>query len=237
MTLGIYKDVRLINREEDKKLKVSPIEGFPYASSLRDCIVTVSEFYEAAKSQPIVFTKNEQGEYLALALMGLKTGKNLFVNEDGSWRAGEYVPAFVRRYPFIYVQNADGDTLTLAVDHGHKAVNKRKGEALFNADGEPSPYTERVMDFLNQYQQAYNHTQAMIKMLDEKGLLEDATAKMVQNGEPVNLTGFKRVNEERLSELSEVEVLDLINSGAYKWVVAHLMSLSNFQKLLTYSEK
>lgn len=236
MNLGIYKDVRVINREEDSKLKISPIEGFSYASDLRDCIVTVSEFYEAAKSQPIVFTKNDQGEYLALALMGFKTEKNLFVNEDGSWRAGEYVPAFVRRYPFIYIQHS-GDSLTLAVDHAHKAVNKRKGEALFNADGEPSEYTERVLDFLNQYQQANNYTQAMIKMLDEKGLLEDATAKMVQNGEPVNLTGFKRVNEARLSELSDTEVLDLIKSGAYKWVVAHLMSLSNFQKLLTYSEK
>jgi hypothetical protein len=76
----------------------------------------------------------------------------------------------------------------------------------------------------------------MIKMLDDKGLLEDATAKMVQNGEPVNLTGFMRVNEERLSALGNSEVLDLIKSGAYKWVVAHLMSLSNFNKLLTYSE-
>ena len=77
----------------------------------------------------------------------------------------------------------------------------------------------------------------MIKMLDEKGLLEDATAKLVQNGEPSNLTGFKRVNEDRLSELSDTEVMDLIKSGVYKWVVAHLMSLSNFQKLLTYSEQ
>ncbi len=235
MNLGIYKDVRIINREEDKKLKVAPIEGFSYAADLRDCIITVSEFYEAAKSQPIVFAKNEQGEFLALALMGLTTDKNLFVNEDGTWRAGEYVPAFVRRYPFIYVAH-DGDKLTLAIDHDHKAVNKRKGEALFDDEGEASEYTNRVIDFLNQYQQASLHTQAMIKMLDDKGLLEDATAKMVQNGEPVNLTGFMRVNEERLSALGNSEVLDLIKSGAYKWVVAHLMSLSNFNKLLTYSE-
>lgn len=236
MSLAIYKDVRVINREEDKKLKISPIEGFSYASNLRDCIITVTEFYAAAKSQPIVFTKNEKGEYMALALMGLISEKNLFTNEDGSWRAGEYVPAFVRRYPFIYIQHS-GDSLTLAVDHGHKAVNKRKGEALFNVDGEPSTYTERVIDFLNQYQEANHRTQAMIKMLDEKGLLEDATAKLVQNGEPSNLTGFKRVNEDRLSELSDTEVMDLIKSGVYKWVVAHLMSLSNFQKLLTYSEQ
>lgn len=236
MNLGIYKDVRLINREEDKKLKVAPIEGFAYAANLRDCIITVSEFYEAAKSQPIVFAKNEQGEFLALALMGLKEQANLFVNQDGSWKAGEYVPAFVRRYPFIYVAHGE-DNLTLAIDHDHKAVNKRKGEALFNAEGEASEYTNRVMDFLNQYQQANSHTSAMIKMLDDKGLLEEATAKMVQNGEPMNLTGFMRVNEEKLSALGDSEVLDLINSGAYKWVVAHLMSLSNFQKLLTYSEQ
>ena len=236
MNLGIYKDVRIVNREEDKKLKVAPIDGFGYAADLRDCIITVSEFYEAAKSQPIVFAKNDQGEFFALALLGLTTDNNLFVNKDGTWRPGEYVPAFVRRYPFIYIAHGN-DKLTLAIDHGHKVVNKRKGEALFDAEGEASEYTTRVLDFLNQYQQASIHTQAMIKMLDDKGLLEDATAKMVQNGEPVNLTGFMRVNEERLSALGNSEVLDLIKSGAYKWVVAHLMSLSNFQKLLTYSEQ
>jgi hypothetical protein len=236
MSLAIYKDVRVINREEDKKLKVSPIEGFSYASNMRDCIITGTEFYAAAKSQPIVFTKNENGEYMALALMGLISEKNLFTNEDGSWRVGEYVPAFVRRYPFIYIQHS-GDSLTLAVDHGHKAVNKRKGEALFNADGEPSAYTQRVMDFLSQYQEASIRTQAMIKLLDDKGLLEDATAKLVQNGEPATLTGFKRVNEEKLSELSDTDILELIKSGVYKWIVAHLMSLSNFKKLLTYSEQ
>ncbi len=235
MNLGIYKDVRLINLEEDKKLKVAPIEGFAYAADLRDCIITVSEFYEASKSQPIVFAKNEQGEFLALALMGLKEEGNLFVNQDGSWRIGEYVPAFVRRYPFIFVAHSENQ-LSLAIDHDHKAVNKRKGEALFTAEGEASEYTTSLMDFLSQYQQANLNTQAMIKMLDDKGLLEDATAKMMKNGEPMNLTGFMRVNEQKLDDLSDSDMLELVKTGAYKWVVAHLMSLSNFQKLLTYSE-
>jgi hypothetical protein len=92
------------------------------------------------------------------------------------------------------------------------------------------------MEFLNQYQQADAHTKAMVKMLDDKGLLEEATAQMVQNGEKVSLTGFMRVNEERLSGLNDGDVLEMTKSGAYKWVVAHLMSLSNFQKLVTYSE-
>lgn len=234
MNLGIYKDIRLINLEEDKKLKVTPIEGFAYAANLRECVITVSEFYEAAKSQPIVFAKNDQGEFVAMVLMGLKEQANLFVNQDGSWRDGEYVPAFVRRYPFIFVEHSENQ-LSLAIDHDHKAVNKRKGEALFNAEGEASEYTKRVMDFLNQYQQANLNTQAMIKVLDDKGLLEDATAKMIQNGEPMNLTGFMRVNEQKLDDLSDSDMLKLVKTGAYKWVVAHLMSLSNFRKLLSFA--
>jgi len=236
MSINIYKDVRVINRDEDKKLKVAPIEGFSYASDVGSCIITVAEFFQAAKSQPVVFAKNEQGDYLALAVMGLKNGKNVYVKDDGTWRENEYIPAFIRRYPFIYIQH-DVDKLTLAIDHDNKAVNKRKGEAIFDADGEPSDYTQKVLGFLDEYQQSSNHTQAMIKMLDEKGLLEDATASIVKNGDEVGLTGFKRVNEEKLASLADNDVLDLIKSGVYKWVVAHLMSLANFQKLVAFSEK
>jgi hypothetical protein len=74
-------------------------------------------------------------------------------------------------------------------------------------------------------------------VLDEKGLLEDATASITKNGEEVGLTGFQRVNEERLSSLPDSDVLDLIKSGAYKWIVAHLMSLTNFKKLMVLAEK
>lgn len=236
MSNGIYKDVRIINREDDKKLKVVPIEGFSYASEVGSCIITGAEFFTAAKSQPVVFAKNEQGEYLALAVMGLKNETNLFVKADGTWRDNEYIPAFIRRYPFIYVQH-ESDELSLAIDHNNKAVNKRKGEAIFDSEGEPTEYTKKVLNFLDQYQQSSHQTQAMIKILDEKGLLEDATAKIVKNGSEVELTGFKRVNEENLSALDDTDVLELIKSGAYKWIVAHLMSLSNFQKLLTYSEE
>jgi hypothetical protein len=235
MELGIYKNIKVVNRSTDTKLKVAPIEGFQYASELRHCLITINEFYEAAKSQPIVFSKQQDtGNYFACALMGLTEGSNLFVNKDGSWRTGEYVPAFVRRYPFIFVEH-DGDNLSLAIDHDHKAVNKRKGEALFDGEGEATAYTNQVMSFMTLYQQSSIHTQEMIKMLDEKGLLEEATAKIVQNGEESVLTGFMRVNEEKLATIDDSDMLDLVKTGAYKWVVAHLMSLSNFRKLLSFS--
>jgi hypothetical protein len=236
MSISIYKDVQVINREEDKKLKVAPIKGFSYASDVATCIVTVAEFFQAAQSQPVVFAKNEQGDYIALAVMALKDGKNVFVKDDGTWRENEYIPAFIRRYPFIYIQH-DVDKLTLAIDHDNKAVNKRKGEAIFDADGEPTDFTQKVLDFLNEYQQSTTLTQTMIKMLDEKGLLEDSTASITRHGEEVGLTGFLRVNEEKLSSLPDSDVLDLIKSGAYKWIVAHLMSLTNFKKLMVLSEK
>ena len=80
MSISIYKDVRVINREEDQKLKVAPIEGFSYASDVATCVVTVAEFFQAAQSQPVVFAKNEQGGYLALVVMALKDRKNIIMD-------------------------------------------------------------------------------------------------------------------------------------------------------------
>lgn len=231
MQFGIYKDVQLLNNEADRELKIDEINGFDYASNLRDCVITTDEFFEAAKSQPIVFAKNsESGEFFATALLGLKKEKNLFVKADESWCEGEYIPAFIRRYPFIFVQQ--GEQLALALDRDHPAVGADEGQALFDEAGERTEYTEKVLAFMQLYQLANARTQVLIRKLDEMGLLEEATAQIRQEGEQFSFTGFMRVNEEKLNALSDEQTLDLVRDGSYKWVVAHLMSLSNFNKLI-----
>ncbi len=234
MEFGIYKDVQLLNSEADRELKIGEIEGFEYASGLRDCAITTSEFFEAAKSQPIVFAKNrESGEFFATALLGLREERNLFVMPDGGWHPGEYIPAFIRRYPFIFIQ--DGERLALAVDRDHRAVGNSDGQPLFDESGERSEYAEKVMAFMQLYQTSNLRTQVLIRQLHELELLEEATAQLHQQGEQFSFTGFMRVNEERLNALSDEQMLSLVRDGSYKWIVAHLMSLSNFNKLISFS--
>ncbi len=230
----MYKNIKIINSDEDKKLKISEIKTFKYASKATQVIITYEEFFETAKSQPIVFGKDEQGSYYAAALLGLKEGKNLFINGKGEWKNEAYIPAYLRRYPFIFVQ--DGETLALAVDKDCKEVNEKKGQALFDENGEMSKYATAVLDFMKAFQAASVKTSAIIKIMDEMGLLEEANASMKLSDESFMVKGFYRVNEKKLDALSDEDTLKLVKSGFYKFIIAHLLSLSNFSKLVRYSK-
>ncbi len=233
MELGMYKNVKVLDKNEDASLRIKELNNCEFAKNLRDCAITIDEFYECCKSQPIVFAKNEEGEYFSLAIMGIEEGTNLFVDaDDFSWQKNEYLPAFVRRYPFVFAEGADG-TLALAVDMDSKAVNKKSGEALFDKESqEPTEYTQSVMNFLEEYQVSHNRTKEMVKALDDLELLEDATAEINLSGSSYSFTGFLRVNEERLNELDDEATLSLVRSGYYKLVLAHLLSLKNFARRL-----
>lgn len=226
----MYKNVKLLDSKKDLDLKISEIKNFKYAANTIQAIITADEFFKASKSQPIVFGKNEIGDFFATVVMGLKEEKNLFVNTKGEWRVGEYIPAYVRRYPFIFIQ--DEKTLALAVDGDCKEVNEKKGEAVFNKDGSQTEYTTKVMDFMQNFQNSSLRTSAFIAELDKMGILEDANANLQVDGEKILFQGFKRVNEEKLNALKDEEQMKLLKSGAYKLIVAHLVSMTNFDKLI-----
>ena len=226
----MYKNVKLLSKE-DKTLKVDAIKEFKYAEDLMQCIITVDEFFKAARSQPIVFSKNKDKEYSASTLLGLEENKNSFVNEKGEWIKGEYIPAYVRRYPFIFVQ--DKDQLALAYDSDCEEINNKKGKALFNKDGAQTKYTTSVMKFMEDYQKSSIITSNFIKELDSLELLEDSNATMEVNGKKFSFTGFQRVNEEKLNALDDEKTMKLIKNGSYKLIVAHLISMANFEKLVS----
>ena len=174
----MYKKVKLLTKN-DKNLKVNVIENFSYAKELTQTIITVDEFFKAAKSQPIVFAKNKDEEYFASTLLGLEEKKNDFINDKGEWLNGEYIPAYVRRYPFVFVQ--EKETLALAYDDC-KEINKKKGKSFFNKNGEITDYIKNVMNFMENFQKSSQKTALFIKELELLGLLEDANANMNVNG-------------------------------------------------------
>lgn len=89
------------------------------------------------------------------------------------------------------------------------------------------------MSFMENFQKSSLITSTFIKELDELGLLEDANASMNVNGKKFAFTGFKRVNEEKLNALDEGKTMKLIKNGSYKLIVAHLISMGNFEKLVS----
>jgi len=84
---------------------------------------------------------------------------------------------------------------------------------------------------MQNYQISYNNTSKFIAEPEEFDLLEEAMAEVSVKDKKYNFRGFKKVNEDKLNNLEEEKVLRLIRSGSYKLIIAHLVSLGNFEKI------
>ena len=163
--------------------------------------------------------------------------QNFFVDEDGKWKEGYYIPAFVRRYPYILVEEKgekeEDRKLFVAVDKSYEGYNAENGEKLFNEDGKNTDYLNRMIDFLRAYDLDYNLTMRFAKKLEELDLFQtiEATIKTPDNRTFV-MKNLLAVDEKKLRELEDKEVLDLFRSGFLGWIYAHLISLNNFARIV-----
>lgn len=229
MELGIYQEVELLSSEVHKNVRVREVKSADYAKHVTDSLITADEFYAASRSQPIVFAKGEDGQVFAAVVLGLGRATSWFVDANNMWKSGEYMPAFLRRYPFVFVK--DKDTNYLAIDKTSPAFNEEEGEELFTVDGFPSKYTKRVLGFMQAFEAAHTKTQAFCAELDRLKLLETITINKWVGFQAPMLKNIKRVNESRLDKLPADELQKLVDKGYYKLIVAHLISLGNIDRI------
>jgi len=45
---------------------------------------------------------------MPVAVLGVRPDQNLYVTSQGGWQA-KYIPAFVRRYPFVFASRGNGE--------------------------------------------------------------------------------------------------------------------------------
>ena len=189
------------------------------------------EFLRAADEYAIVFTQAGE-EVVPAAVLGVRVDQNLYLSADKKWQA-EYIPAFIRRYPFVFSSSADGKTLTLCVDESHLGVNREgRGERLFGDDGKPTPYVERVLKFLQEYQAHFERTRAFCKRVKELGLLEAMQAQVTTpKGEKLSLNGFLCVSREKLRSLDAESLAQLAKTDELELLYLQLHSMRNFNEV------
>jgi hypothetical protein len=188
--------------------------------------VTVDEFAMCQRSFPIVFGLGDAAA--PLALLGLQEGSNLYVDVNGQWDPNAYVPAFVRRYPFMLARlSPDTQDLSLCFDETSGQLEDGAGEPLF-ADGAPSETTRAIMNFCEQFEQAVGRTRGFIDELTKLNLLMDGEVTIQREGlaEPAVYRGFRMVDESRLQNLRGDQTRKLVQNGMMGLIYAHLFSLS-----------
>jgi hypothetical protein len=227
----MYKNLEVLNKEIHKNSALGELQDASFAKEIISAPLTVAEFFESCKDYPIVFAKEANGEWMATAMLGYKEKENLFINDENKWESKRYIPAFIRRYPFIFVQQ--NDQLLLAFDGQLKSEDQKdESRKFFKEDGTNSEFLDNVLKFLNQYQADAKATSEFIKQLDSWELLEEKVATIVNSkNEKYNINGFYVVNEEKLKNLSKKKKDDICAKNALPLITAHLISLSNVQRL------
>ena len=189
--------------------------------------LTVDEFPLVQRYCPIVFSVGESP--VPLALMGLNEGVNTFVDNDGALIGEFYVPAYVRRYPFMLARLQPGaEELSLCFDPTSEAIGTfEEGEPLF-VDGQPSELTQSILGFCEQFEQAGQRTGAFMNELIESKLLIDGEVAIQpeDSAQPYLYRGFQMVSEDKLRELRGDVARKMIQSGLLALVYAHLISLN-----------
>ena len=223
-----FNDLRPLSSVEHGKWKARPSDSATFLITQHAVPVTIDEFAVAQRHYPIIFSAGDAP--VPLALMGLNEGINTFVDADGKLIGQTYVPAYVRRYPFLLARlRDDSDELSLCFDPSADTIGDfKEGDALFTPEGAPTEATQGILQFCEQFEQAGQRTTAFMKELTDAKLLMDGEVSIQPEGaeQPFIYRGFQMVNEEKLRELKGDKLRNMMKSGLLPLVHAHLFSLS-----------
>lgn len=205
---------------------LKPRPDLAFAAGTNAIALTVAEFGLAARTYPIVFSIATPA--VPFAVVGLREQENLFLNEQGRWREDAYVPAYVRRYPFIFTELPDTTQLALCVDEAAENFEAESKQPFF-VDGKPSLALEQVLKFSESFQAQYEDTRRFGQWLEEQGLLENRVARAeLEGGQVFTMSGFRLINHEKLLQLTDEQVLELHKKGWLPLLHFHLQSLTNW---------
>lgn len=229
----IYDRVVPLNRHTHRNLRLrSAQHNARFAAELNSVPLTTVEFPHAASEYAIVFVRLENGDFLPAVVVGLRNQQNLYVDENARWKRG-YVPAFLRQYPFMLAEDRDSGTVTVCVDMAYDGLSETEGDALFLDSGEDSEHLGRAMTFLQDLHNEFKRTAAFTARLKELNLLDQQVIRVGGEGagEQREIGGVYTVSEERLLQLDDALIPDLLRSGALGLIYTHLVSMRNLDRL------
>jgi hypothetical protein len=224
----------ILSKEEHRQIRIK----MGYGAALGDAVMYVMtypmEFRDIQSCYPILFTKDPStGGFLATAILGLEAHQNLFLQDD-RWDA-TYIPALVRRQPFLIARSREGDDKppVVSLDLDNPRVSRDDGEALFDSDGNTTTFLEQKIALLDKLHRGLQHGSGFIDTLLQHELLEQITVDLAfADGEKKTLEGFYCIAEERLYQLKGDALESLNQAGYLQPVFMAVASLSRIRDLI-----
>jgi hypothetical protein len=223
-----YKSPRPVERERDAGLYVSRPNNFLFAAKTNAIPILVDEFPIASAHYPIVFAAGPRP--IPAVVVGLRNDENSFVDATGRWLADSYLPAYVRRYPFIFMASEDGSQYVLCVDDSSDLLGEQGDYPLFEGR-EPSRFTQSAMEFCAALRQQGEATDEFVEALVESDLLDRFDAQLTTAEGNIKLQGFLTISPKKFEALPNKTVLKWKSKGWLSLIYAHLLSSHRWSAL------
>lgn len=231
-----------LNQQVHQALRINTQVVEAQASQLNMIPVVLSEFLKLAVQFPIALTKNKDtGRFVCVALFGFQENENLFI-KDQEWDS-LYVPLQIRRQPFFLGNSDQGnDEFVVCIDTSHKSVQQEEtkldGEAIFDKEGNATPYLENIKTVLAELLNGESHTQIFIKTLADLNLLQSMQLEITfENGESTRVEGIYTINEENLKHLSAIDITNLHQQNYLAPIYTMITSLGHIYGLVNRKNK
>jgi SapC len=225
-----YRRPFALQAQVHSEISLKRTPSYRFAAQTNAIPLTTQELFHAQRDYPIVFT-NEPVP-MPMAVVGIQDRANLHVEPDGSWRRGAYVPAYVRRYPFLFSERPENQELTLCVDEASELLEATTANPFFR-DGKPTEITQKALEFCVAYQRQHEATREFGRTLAQVELLmpKDATVKL-PGGESIVVRGFKMIDESKFNQLPAETFLDWRSKGWIALIYSHFLSLGAWDRLV-----
>lgn len=232
-----YKTLVPLDRVQHRGLKLS--RGFNALNrtvKMNSVFIVAAEFPDVCREYPIVYVpagkdpRTNEDLIAPMAVLGLSPGENLYLQEDGGWRAN-YVPAFLRRYPFAMGQLAPSQA-AICIDTEGGALSDTVGEALFDAEGQATEVLLEAQRLVENFEQETQRTRMFCAELFKAGVLQGMRFEATMpDQEKVQAEGFLAIEEKKLAELPDAKVIEWHRNGIMGLVHAQQVSMGLMRRL------
>ena len=205
-TLLFYERPVPLNADIHRQTRLGRLNNdFLFCQATNSIPLAAVEFFDAAREFPIAFTGREGEAPFPIAIVGVRQNENLLIEPDGRW-GGRYVPAFVRRYPFVLAEKENAEDFNVYIDEGYAGYGAQDGERLFTDEGERTALLTQALDFLSVYQGEIRRTRLFVEKLQALDLLVPRVLEVTRAGQsPLVLQGFSVVDEQKLQSLDDAQ--------------------------------
>lgn len=228
--LLFYKQPQVISAERHGKAGLKESASYAFARDTNSVPLGADEILVAQAHFPIVFT--ESNPPIPVAVLGLGDSRNVFVNGDGGWRSGTYIPAYIRRYPFILANSGKPGESMLAIDEAAENYLADGGRRLFEGTV-PTPLARQAAQFCQAFQVQFDLSRAFGEALAAANVLVPRRADVRRpDGKTLSLQRFRVIDEARFDALPDELFLRWRRAGWLGLAYSHLLSMRRWQSFV-----